>query len=135
MASGPTTDIIHTLKTAQAASNISKLVAVPVPLLKHTHFFICALALSSITHLSVWSALPATAPDQDLKRKILLNLGGLRAVASAWPAARVGYSQVLKVAQKIYSNRNDVMADAFWRHFIDKDIMTGSIESAVAFDT
>ncbi|KAH8586593.1 hypothetical protein B0O99DRAFT_528392 [Bisporella sp. PMI_857] len=132
---GPTTDSIHALKIAQAASNISKLVALPIPLLRHTHFFICALALSSITHLSLWSALPAMAPDHDLKQQILMNLGGLKAVAGAWPAAEVGYRQVSKVAQKIYSNRKDTMRDVFWLDFIDKDIMTGLIESAAAIDT
>ncbi|KAH7333484.1 hypothetical protein BKA65DRAFT_527610 [Rhexocercosporidium sp. MPI-PUGE-AT-0058] len=126
---GPSTDIIHALKTAQAASNISKLVALPVPLVRHTHFFICALALSSITHLSLWSTLPVMAPDEDLEKQILMNLGGLRAVAGAWPAARVGYSQVQKVAQKIYLNRKDALGDAFWRHFIDKEIVKGRIGS------
>ncbi|KAG9228486.1 hypothetical protein BJ875DRAFT_526611 [Amylocarpus encephaloides] len=133
--SGLATSSIHALKTAQAASNLSKLVALPVPLRGHTHFFICALALSSITHLSIWSALPAMALDNDLKKQILMNLGGLRAVAGAWPAARVGYSQVIKVAQKIYSNRKDAMGDAFWCPFIDRDIVAGPVESAVTIDT
>jgi len=73
-------------------------VALPVPLLGHTHFFICGLALSSITHLSIWSALPAMALNNNLKKQILMNLeGGFLAVAGAWPVARVGYSQVIKV--------------------------------------
>jgi len=38
------------------------------------------------------------ALNNNLKKQILMNLeGGFLAVAGAWPVARVGYSQVIKV--------------------------------------
>ena len=63
----PLSEQYHMIPT-QAASNISKLVTLPGPLVKHTHFFVCALALSSITHLSPWASLPGMASDQDVRQ-------------------------------------------------------------------
>lgn len=126
---GSTTDAIHTRRTIQAASNISKLVTLPGPLVKHTHFFVCSLALSSITHLSLWATLPVMAPDQDLKQQIRMNAGALKAVASFWPSAGLGLQQMTNVAQKIYANRKDAVGEEFWRDFIEDDFMSGMIEN------
>jgi hypothetical protein len=116
------------MKTAHAASNISKLVALPTPLLKHSHFFICALALSSISHLSLWSALPVMAPDQDIKEQIKLNVGALRKISSVWSSARLGYGQVTIVARKIFETRKEKVGEIFWSEFMGDDIMGGLIE-------
>jgi len=130
IALGSTTEDIHTIKTTQAASNISKLVTLPVPLIRHTHFFICALTLSSIVHLSLWSGLPVMAPDQDLREQIRLSAGALKALATVWPSAHMSFEQVTRVLQKIYKNRKDAVGEVFWRDFIEEDIMTGLIEDA-----
>ncbi|PMD46823.1 hypothetical protein L207DRAFT_629300 [Hyaloscypha variabilis F] len=131
---GTTLDAVHARSTIQAASNISKLITIPRPLLKHTHFFICALALSSITHLSFWATLPVMAPDQDLKQQIRMNMGALKAVASFWPSAGIGSRQVMKVAQSIYTNRKDAVSEEFWRDFIEDDFMGGLIDGSVSID-
>ena len=49
---------VHAAKTIKAAQGISKLVQLPVPLVKHTHFFTCVITLASIVHL-MW--IPAGA--------------------------------------------------------------------------
>lgn len=134
VALGSMSDNIHTVRTTQAASNISKLVTLPGPFVKHTHFFICALTLSSITHLSLWSSLPVMAPDQDLRQQIRMNAGVLRAVAPVWPSARMGFRQVTKVAQKIHANRKDAVGEVFWRDFIDEDFMSGLIGNTASIN-
>ncbi|KAE8447886.1 hypothetical protein EG329_010115 [Mollisiaceae sp. DMI_Dod_QoI] len=126
------TNNLHTIKTAHAAANISRLVALPTPLINHTHFFVCALALSSIAHLSTWSALPVISLEQDLKEQIRMNAGALRAISDVWNSARMGFGQVTKAAQMIYANRKDAAGDVFWRDFMQDDIMTGLIESTIS---
>jgi hypothetical protein len=127
---GPKPDHLHTIRTIQAASTISKLVTLPGPLVKHTHFFVCALALSSITHLSLWATLPVMSPDQDLKQNIRMNAGALKSVAPFWPTAELGLQQVTNVAQKIFAIRKDVAGEAFWRDLLDDDFIGGLIEGS-----
>jgi hypothetical protein len=122
------TDSLHTIRTIQAASHISKLVTLPGPLVKHTHFFVCALTLSSITHLSLWATLPVLSPDQDLRQKIRMNAGALKAIAPFYPSAEI--RQMTNVAQKIFANRKDAVGEVFWRDFIDDDFMGGMIETS-----
>jgi hypothetical protein len=121
-------DHTHTFKTAQAAARVSKLVSLPTPLIKHTHFFVCALTLSSIVHLSMWSSLPIFSPEQDLKEQIRMNAGALKAIANVWPSAWMGFSQVTKAGQMIYATRKDIAGDVFWLDFMQEDIMSGLIE-------
>lgn len=123
-------DNIHTVKATQAASEISKLVSLPGPLLKHTHFFVCALTLSSISHLSHWSSSPVMASDRDSREQIRLNAGALKALAPAFPSAGIGFQQMTKVAQKIHANRKDAVGEIFWRDFVEEDFMTGLIDNS-----
>ncbi|KAG9241621.1 hypothetical protein BJ878DRAFT_545062 [Calycina marina] len=135
VALGLTSDHVHTAKAAQAASNISKLVILPGSLLKHTHFFVCAVTLSTISHLSLWSSLPVMAPDQDLRQQIQMNAGALKAVAHIFPSARMGHQQATLVAQKIHANRKNAIGEFFWRDFADEDFMTGLMENASTADS
>jgi len=130
-----TSDTTHTRRTIQAASKISKLVTLPGPLVKHTHFFVCALGLSSITHLSRWATLPIMTPEQDLRQQIRMNAGALKALAPFWPSAETAFRQVTNVAQKIFANRKDAVGEAFWRDFMDDDFMGGLIEGTVSIDS
>ena len=130
-----TPDNIHTVKAAQAALNISMLVTLPGSLIKHTHFFVCALTLSSINHLSQWSSLPMMASDQDLRQQIQLNAGALKAIASICPSAGMGFRQVTTVAQKIYANRKNAVGEIFWRDFADEDFMIGLMGNTATIDS
>ncbi|KAE9379716.1 hypothetical protein N431DRAFT_500209 [Stipitochalara longipes BDJ] len=122
-------DNLHTIRTIQAASHISKLVTLPGPLVNHTHFFVCALTLSSITHLSLWATLPVLSPDQDLRERIRMNAGALKAIAPFYPSAEVGLRQMTNVAQKIFANRKDAVGEVFWGEFIEGDFMSGMTET------
>lgn len=124
----PDVNRIHTIKMAQAAENVSRLVALPTPLTNHTHFFVCALASSSIIHLSLWSELPLISSEQELKEQIRLNAGALKAISDVWPSARLGYRQVTRAGQMIYASRKDAAGDVFWRDFMQDDIMAGLLE-------
>jgi hypothetical protein len=134
LALGLTPNNAHTIRTTQAAFNISKLITLPAPLIKHTHFFVCALTLSSITHLSLWSSLPVIAPDQDLKQQIRMNVGALKAVATVWPSAGMGFRQVTSTMQKVYAYRKDAFGEVFWRDFIEEDFMSGLVENTAGVD-
>jgi hypothetical protein len=135
VALGSRSDNIHTVRATQAASDISKLVTLPGSLMKHTHFFVCALTLSSISHLSLWSSLPVIASDQDLRQQIRMNAGALRALAPVFPSAVMGFRQVTTVARKIYANRKDAVGEVFWRDFIGEDFMTSLIENTATIDS
>ncbi|KAH9219784.1 hypothetical protein DL95DRAFT_358480 [Leptodontidium sp. 2 PMI_412] len=111
-------DDIHSSKATQAASNLSKLVGMPTPLIHHTHFFICALTYSSISHLSLWSHLPLMAADEHLKEEIRMNAGALRAMRVVWPSAQTAFSQVSVAAQRVFEMRKDAVGDVFWRDLI-----------------
>ncbi|KAF8847508.1 hypothetical protein BDZ45DRAFT_754819 [Acephala macrosclerotiorum] len=130
----PISNNLSTFQTSQSAANISRLVAIPTPLINHTHFFVCALALSSISHLSTWSSLPVTSLEQDLKEQIRLNAGALKAIADVWPSAHIAFGQVTKAAQMIYANRKDAAGDVFWRDFMQDDIMSELIENSISVD-
>ncbi|PVH82414.1 hypothetical protein DL98DRAFT_559317 [Cadophora sp. DSE1049] len=111
-------DGIHSSKATRAASNISKLVGLPTPLIHHTHFFICALTHSSISHLSLWSHLPLMAGDENLKEEIRMNAGALRAMRAVWPSAQTAFSQVTVAAQRVFDMRKDAVGEVFWRDLI-----------------
>lgn len=69
---------VHAAKTVQAAVEISKLIQLPVSLVKHTHFFTCVVTLASVVHLSCWSVMLPLVHDDDLKQQLRLNTGALK---------------------------------------------------------
>ncbi|KAL2064341.1 hypothetical protein VTL71DRAFT_4835 [Oculimacula yallundae] len=109
---------VHLIKATQAASNITKLVGIPTPFIQHSHFFICALTHSSISHLSRWAHLPLLAADEDLKEEIRMNAGALREMRTMWPSAQTAFSQVTIAAAKIFESRKNAAGDMFWRDLI-----------------
>ncbi|CZS93295.1 related to Zn(II)2Cys6 transcriptional activator [Rhynchosporium agropyri] len=119
---------IHTSKATQAASNISKLVGMPTPLINHTQFLIRALTHSSISHVSLWSHLPLLAADENLKEEIRMNAGALREMGMVWPAAQMAYSQVTNAAAKVFESRRDAVGNAFGRDLIGSEIIDASLD-------
>ena len=114
---------IHAMKTIQAAQGISKLIALPVPLAKHTHFFTCVVTLASIVHLSCWSVLMPQIHDEDLKQQLRLNTGALKTLWQIWPSAGQAFGQVKGVAQEIYAAKKQAAEVGFWANFEQVDIM------------
>ncbi|UKZ84144.1 uncharacterized protein TrAFT101_000065 [Trichoderma asperellum] len=102
----------YTKETISSANAISAMIARREPLLSHTHFFTCALTLSSIVHLSHWALLSSDARDSALRESIRLNLGALKLRASVWPAAAEAQAQVATVAKAIHRIKKTESAES-----------------------
>jgi hypothetical protein len=122
---------IHAAKVIAAANEISKLVTLPVPLLRHTHFFTCVITLASIVHLSCWASLLPLSQDEHLKQQIRLNTGALKTLAEVWPSAtRVGV-QVKGVAQDVFASRKLAAEEGYWGTFTNEEVMRSLVEDEV----
>ncbi|KAH8597919.1 hypothetical protein B0O99DRAFT_507770 [Bisporella sp. PMI_857] len=119
---------VHAAKTIQAAQEISKLISLPVPLVKHTHFFTCVVTLASIVHLSVWSMLVPVMHDEDLKQQLRLNTGALKSLWQVWPSAGKAFGQVKGVAQEIYATKKQAAEVGYWANFANDDVIQSMIE-------
>jgi hypothetical protein len=119
---------IHAAKMMQAADRISKLITLPIPLIKHSHFFTCVITLSSIVHLSCWAALLPSSHDEHIKQQIRLTTGGLKSISEVWPSAKRVGAQVKGVAQEVYNSRQAAAAEGFWGHFTQEEVMRSMIE-------
>ncbi|KIN03155.1 hypothetical protein OIDMADRAFT_40788 [Oidiodendron maius Zn] len=113
---------IHTVRTVQSATDITRLISLPGSLVKHTHFFTCAIALASIIHLSCWSVSNSIDEGHDLEGLVRMSIGGLKAMANVWPSAQKVLSQVTRVAQEIFVNCISVLNVPLWNALEDKDI-------------
>jgi hypothetical protein len=122
---------VHASKTIQAAQAISKLITLPVPLVKHTHFFTCVVTLASIVHLSVWSAL---IHDVDLKQQLRLNTGALKTLWQVWPSAGQAFGQVKGVAQEIFLAKKQAAELGFWANFSNDELMQSMIEDRTVME-
>lgn len=125
---------IHAAKMVQAAQDISKLISLPVPLIKHTHFFTCVVTLGSIVHLSVWSALMPYMQDDDLKQQLRLNTGALKTLWQVWPSAGKAFGQVKGVAQEIFSAKKLAVENGYWVNFPQEDVMRVMVEDQNIMD-
>jgi hypothetical protein len=119
---------VHAAKIIQAAQDISKLIMLPVPLVKHTHFFTCVVTLASIVHLSCWSALMPLIHDGDIKQQLRLNTGALKTLWQIWPAAGKAFGQVKGVAQEIYASKKRAAEMGFWTNYTEDEVMRSMIE-------
>lgn len=96
---------IHTAKTLKAAQDISALITLPCPLLKHTPFFSCAVVLASVVFLSYWSFILTPDGDTAIKDLIKLSIGVLKRQGEIWPIAQTVLGQVRGTAQEIFQSR------------------------------
>ncbi|EHK99003.1 hypothetical protein M7I_5155 [Glarea lozoyensis 74030] len=125
---------IHAAKTVQAAQDISKLISIPVPLIKHTHFFTCVVTLGSIVHLSCWSTLMPYMQDDDLKQQLRLNTGALKTLWQVWPSAGKAFGQVKGVAQEIFQSKKIAVESGYWTNFAQEDVMRVMIDDQRIMD-
>ncbi|KAH8816311.1 hypothetical protein F5884DRAFT_818401 [Xylogone sp. PMI_703] len=119
---------IHAAKVIEAAQAISKLITLPTPIVKHTHFFVCAITLASIIHLSCWSLQLPQIQDRDIKEQLRLSSGGLQELRKVWPAAGISFAQVKGVAQELYAAKKAAAELALWTPISDDDMMRSIIE-------
>ncbi|TVY42317.1 hypothetical protein LSUB1_G003589 [Lachnellula subtilissima] len=113
---------MHGAKTIQSALDVTKLITLPTPLVKHTPFLTCAIALASIVHLACWSASTLISDDDDLKGQVRLGIGGLKAMAEIWPSAQRVLEQVTRVAQESFLRRKSTLNSLLWNDLEDGEI-------------
>lgn len=125
---------LHSAKTVKSAIGITKLITLPTSLVKHTHFFTCAIALASIVHLACWSASTLVSEDDDLKGYVRLSIGGLKAMAEIWPSAKRVLEQVSGVAQEVLSTRTSTLNSLLWNSLDDGDMADSFISEEIISD-
>ena len=93
------TKMYHTKKVVDAAEEIVRLITIPCPLLVHTPFFTCAVAMQATAHLGVYW-LPLWKSKQSLiVRRVQLSVGALKKLGVVWPTARKISQQVKEIAR------------------------------------
>jgi hypothetical protein len=119
---------LHAAKCVGAAQSITKLITLPIPLMKHTHFFTCVVTLASIIHLSCWSLLLPIIQDDDLKQQLKLNTGALKTLWQVWPSAGPAFGQVKGVAGEIFRVKREQVESGYWTQWSQEEVMRGMIE-------
>lgn len=90
----------HAMKAVKAASEISALAALRMPVLKHTPFFICALVLSSIVQLAAYSVKAGQMPDPRRDR-LTLTVGVFKSLGRTWAISYSVLRQIKAVARDV----------------------------------
>ncbi|KAJ5097904.1 hypothetical protein N7532_004905 [Penicillium argentinense] len=90
----------HAMKAVKAASELSTLAAMRLPVERHTPFFICALTLSSIVQLAACSVKAGQMPDPSRDR-IGLTIGVFRTLARTWAISQSIMRQIKAVARDV----------------------------------
>jgi hypothetical protein len=120
---------VHTVKAMQAAKDISRLIVLPCPMVKHTPFFSCAVTMSSIVYLSYWSFIATEPGDTFIKDNIRLNIGVLKTLGELWPIANTVLGQVKGVAQELFQSRKALSNGFSHAQVTRQEIFQGMIES------
>jgi hypothetical protein len=90
----------HAMKAVKAASEISTLASIRLPVVKHTPFFICALVLSSIVQLAACSVKAGQMPDPSRDR-LTLTIGVFKSLARTWAISQAIMRQIKAVARDV----------------------------------
>lgn len=90
----------HAMKAVKAASELSTLASIRLPVVKHTPFFICALVLSSIVQLAACSAKAGGMPDPSRDR-LTLTIGVFKSLARTWAISQSIMRQIKAVARDV----------------------------------
>ncbi|KAJ5256787.1 hypothetical protein N7478_012891 [Penicillium angulare] len=91
---------VHAMKAVKAASKLSTLAALRLPVERHTPFFICALTLSSIVQLAACSVKAGQMPDPSRDR-IGLTIGVFKTLARTWAISQSIMRQIKAVARDV----------------------------------
>lgn len=125
---------VHAVKTVQAAADITKLIALPTSLIKHTQFFACAVTVAAIVHLSCWSAATSESQDYDLIQQVHMDIGGLKAMARIWPSAGMVLGRVSRVAQEIFATRTTAANSGSWGNLTGDERLRNFFETESVTD-
>ncbi|KAJ5772515.1 hypothetical protein N7520_003044 [Penicillium odoratum] len=91
---------VHAMKAVRAASELSSLAAIRLPVERHTPFFICALTLSSIVQLAACSVKAGSMPDPSRDR-IGLTIGVFKSLAKTWAISQSIMRQIKAVSRDV----------------------------------
>ncbi|KAL2822964.1 hypothetical protein BJX63DRAFT_2691 [Aspergillus granulosus] len=90
----------HAMKAVKAASEISTLASIRMPVVKHTPFFICSLVMSSIVQLAACSVKAGQMPDPSRDR-LSLTIGVFKTLANTWAISQSIMRQIKAVARDV----------------------------------
>ncbi|KAE8357060.1 hypothetical protein BDV28DRAFT_126154 [Aspergillus coremiiformis] len=90
----------HAMKAVKAATEISTLASIRMPVVKHTPFFICALVMSSIVQLAACSVKAGQMPDPSRDR-LTLTIGVFKSLGRTWAISQVIVRQIKAVARDV----------------------------------
>ncbi|PYH83143.1 hypothetical protein BO82DRAFT_46622 [Aspergillus uvarum CBS 121591] len=90
----------HAMKAVKAASEISTLASIRMPVVKHTPFFICTLVLSSMVQLAACSVKAGQMPDPSRDR-LTLTIGVFKTLARTWAISQSIMRQIKAVARDV----------------------------------
>ncbi|KAF9883854.1 hypothetical protein FE257_002745 [Aspergillus nanangensis] len=90
----------HAMKALKAASEISSLASIRMPVVKHTPFFICSLVLSSIVQLAACSVKAGQMPDPSRDR-LTLTIGVFKSLARTWAISQTIMRQIKAVSRDV----------------------------------
>ncbi|KAL3454356.1 hypothetical protein BJX65DRAFT_260379 [Aspergillus insuetus] len=90
----------HAMKAVKAASEISSLASTPMPVVKHTPFFICSLVMSSIVQLAACSVKAGQMPDPS-RDKLSLTIGVFKTLSNTWAISQSIMRQIKAVARDV----------------------------------
>ncbi|PWY89809.1 hypothetical protein BO70DRAFT_129255 [Aspergillus heteromorphus CBS 117.55] len=90
----------HAMKAVKAASEISNLASIRMPVVKHTPFFICSLVLSSMVQLAACSVKAGQMPDPSRDR-LTLTIGVFKTLARTWAISQSIMRQIKAVARDV----------------------------------
>lgn len=113
---------MHTAKALLAAADISRLVRLPTALVKHTHFFTCAIAMAAVVHLSHWGLVLVGGKEGPVNEQVRLEIGSLKTLAHVWPVAKTVLGQVKTVAEEMILLKK-AMNPGYWGSYGGNDIL------------
>lgn len=90
----------HAMKALKAASELSTLASMRIPVTKHTPFFICALVLSSLVQLAAYSVKAGQMPDPRRDR-LTLTVGVFKSLGRTWAISQSIMRQIKAVARDV----------------------------------
>ncbi|KAJ4144277.1 hypothetical protein LMH87_003167 [Akanthomyces muscarius] len=123
---------LHTRHVLSAANEIGKLATHRTPLVRHTHFFICAVVLASIVQLSAWSSSSSSSEgggeeeqeESMVREQVRLCIGTLRQMATVWGTASRALGQVREVAGLVHGWRaQSRQMEQFLVHVTEEDML------------
>ena len=95
---------IHFSKTMNAAAKLSDLIQLPTPLIEHTPFFICAIALSTMIHMAAHGLISDSGRAALFKERVVLATSALKVLNTIWPVAREVLTDVKSVARATFES-------------------------------